>query len=744
MKGQKNEIPALISELFEQEAMSREAMAARLGVSLAALMRWASGQSRPHPPNERVIRKLMGKHTNQSTVSHVFQPALQWSEDNEFRIREAITQTLKQAREILHRSGRLSSRHEALDELSKLLFAHILTIDRGGDGITHSILERESGPAESLRKFVSSCFNKYLPISLSHEIGPGDFDLKFRPTEDRFALELIGCFQTYAPSSLFSAIRKAGELDILNDTFGNFLADSFIDEKELGQYLTPAEVIRFMVRIGLDSLRDSDLNDLCDPNGNDFLIIDPSCGVGSFLAEVIRQLYARVKRNASESNLERWLDKVVGSSVLGIDKSERMIRLALTNLALFGASSVNLHLANSLVRAGNDAKVTDTLKDRAKLILTNPPFGAEYSGHDLIAYKIATEWTDKFPKKVDSELLFFERYIDWLAPGGVLVAIIPDSILTNRGLFASLRKGVGPLVELLSVVSLPKVTFGVAGTNTKTSIIHLRKNVKPTVEAHKAYFAVCENIGYDVSTRGSHRHKVSNGKSDLVQIASEITSTSNEHVGHFVEVREDESRWDATYHAKLPAALQKRLESRTGQLRVKDVAALSDERADPRRFGTDTFNYIEISDIEAKTCSVWSKEVECAEAPSRARKRVRAGDVLVSTVRPERRAVGVVPDGLDKAICSTGFAVLRCRSIEPHILARLVQSDFVNGQILRNNVGVAYPAIDEECLLDVILPVSKKSVDELAEEAKGLESARQNLDRAEERIRAKIKETECS
>ena len=111
-----------------------------------------------------------------------------------------------------------------------------------------------------------------------------------------------------------------------------------------------------------------------------------------------------------------------------------MIKLALTNLALFGIPSVNLHLANSLRRFRNEAEITNQLSGRVKLILTNPPFGAEFSGDDIELYKIATNWSKRSLKSVDSEVLFMERYIDWLAPNGVLVAIVPDSILTNRGL----------------------------------------------------------------------------------------------------------------------------------------------------------------------------------------------------------------------------------------------------------------------------------------------------------------------
>src|SRR5207249_3604972 len=167
-----------------------------------------------------------------------------------------------------------------------------------------------------------------------------------------------------------------------------------------------------------------------------------------------------------------------GRVLVGIDKSERMVRLALTNMAMFGFPTARLHLANSLARNGEDGKLTESLVGKVKLILTNPPFGASFQGNDLVKYQLATNWSRRFPGRLDSELLFMERYLDWLAPGGQLVAIVPDSILTNKAVFEELRRGIANDVELCTVVSLPSVTFGVAGTNTKTSILHLRKKSK--------------------------------------------------------------------------------------------------------------------------------------------------------------------------------------------------------------------------------------------------------------------------
>ena len=90
-------------------------------------------------------------------------------------------------------------------------------------------------------------------------------------------------------------------------------------------------------------------------------------------------------------------------------------------------------------------------------------------------------------------------------------------------------------------------------------------------------------------------------------------------------------------------ALEGRLrETPDSLLRVRDVAKLVNERINPLRFNTQTFQYVEISDIDQRSSVAIPKQVLTSEAPSRARKIAEFGDVLVSTVRPERRTVGVL------------------------------------------------------------------------------------------------------
>ncbi len=149
-------------------------------------------------------------------------------------VRAALVTALRQVRELMHSKGRLSSRHEALDEIAKLLFAHVMSIDTGGSGIGLSLLDGDKEAASALKSFVRDSFRQHLPSSLSHELKLDDFELRLKDSENELATGLIKCLAALSTSSAVTQFRDMGKVDLLNDTFGQFLTDSFTDEKELG------------------------------------------------------------------------------------------------------------------------------------------------------------------------------------------------------------------------------------------------------------------------------------------------------------------------------------------------------------------------------------------------------------------------------------------------------------------------------------------------------------------------------
>lgn len=250
----------------------------------------------------------------------------------------------------------------------------------------------------------------------------------------------------------------------------------------------------------------------------------------------------------------------------------------------------------------------------------------------------------------------------------------------------------------------------------------------------ETFFGEAREVGYDVVTRSGQRRRVRHARTDLPALLAAFMRDRPCQLGRWGKLPADAERWDAGFHA-VPAATQDTIAGGEGEgLLVSDVADLVNERQDPRRREDAEFDYIEISDVDGRTGLVGHKRLTAAEAPSRARKLVRADDVLVSTVRPERGAVGVVPPHLDGAICSTGFAVLRCKDIHPVALAWLLKSGAVRQQMVRHNIGIAYPAIAEETCLSLVLPVSRARLEELSEAALALDQAQAAFEAARQRM----------
>jgi N-6 DNA Methylase len=697
-------IPNLVERLITMHGGNTALAAERLGSSVASLSRYRAGDTRPR----RIVEERLRHIVDGMGDDLVSQSRLQHDDQRLSALENAIASTLNALREEFHRTASISNRQDVLDLVAVLVFAHVTSIDKGGLGLGSHLLSSSKTAVDSVNAFVQSALAKHLPDFNGYGPDPSRLFTEMTMADERFCNALLSIFERDAAA--FRELHNIGHDDLINDVFSRFMATSFVDEKEMGQYLTPPEVTRFMVQVAFESLDTETQQTLLDPDACAEVgpILDPSCGVGSFLAESVRFLHSKVReRNPEKAGA--WLERFVSTNVIGIDKSDRMLRLASFNLGMFGVQTANLFLANGLAREGSDSKVTLPLEGKAHIILTNPPFGATYTGDDLACFAIAHG-----KSRVASEVLFLERYIDWVAPGGVIASVVPDSVLVNRAVFSELREWLRSKCDVVAVFSLPPVTFAAAGTSTKTSILVLRRQGSK-VDAG-TFFGEIRDVGYDVNTRSGQRRRIRHGKNDMPALFRAFSGTGESNLGRWSKLPKDALRWDAGFHASADAKC-----GVASRVVVSDVADLADERCDPKNLGVKSFDYIEIGDVDGKTGLVGHKHIPVNEAPSRARKRVKAGDVLVSTVRPERGTIGVVPTHLDGAVCSTGFAVVRCHTIHPIALAWLLRTEAVRRQMIRHNIGIAYPAIADSTCLELQLPVDAAGIEKLAGDANALE-----------------------
>ena len=139
---------------------------------------------------------------------------------------------------------------------------------------------------------------------------------------------------------------------------------------------------------------------------------------------------------------------------------------------------------------------------------------------------------------------------------------------------------------------------------------------------------------------------------------------------------------------------------------LKRIAALNPEALPEDTDPEWTFPYVDIGNVTFGAGITGTELVRFADAPSRARRRVRNGDTIVSTVRTYLRAIAPVWNQPDDLIVSTGFAVIRARPpMDAGYLSWALRSNVFVESVVADSVGVSYPAIAPSVLGSLPVPV---------------------------------------
>lgn len=135
---------------------------------------------------------------------------------------------------------------------------------------------------------------------------------------------------------------------------------------------------------------------------------------------------------------------------------------------------------------------------------------------------------------------------------------------------------------------------------------------------------------------------------------------------------------------------------------LKYFASSNDESLSNLESDDFELNYIDISTVGFTYLKMLPVRYKFKDAPSRARRIVRRGDTIISTVRTYLKSMCYIDEELDNHIASTGFSVLRPNSsVFPKLLAYSLSCDYFVNQISRNSIGVSYPAISDSKLLGI-------------------------------------------
>ncbi|MBR0672246.1 HsdM family class I SAM-dependent methyltransferase [Neoroseomonas soli] len=304
-----------------------------------------------------------------------------------------------------------------------------------------------------------------------------------------------------------SAIVRAVELlqhydisgspvDIKGRAFQNVLLPAI--RSGMGQYFTPKQVISFVVQA-------------MNPKVGD-LIMDPFCGSGHFLTEALD--HVRRTRAAEDKAFHEF----AFTRLHGIEKSDRMVRVAMTDMRLHGDGHSNIRCVDALLPFEN---YPDLHEGSFDLIMTNPPFGSDLPA-EAIAQLGPFEIGQGRRGTLPLEIVGLERCVQLLRPGGRLAIVLPDSVLGNRSTSYA-RDWLWSTTRVRGIVSLPIETFTPFGANIKTSVLIVRKmeHGERAEADYPVFMADITNVGHDAAGRTIQGSELTVAAEAFVQFINE-------------------------------------------------------------------------------------------------------------------------------------------------------------------------------------------------------------------------------
>jgi type I restriction enzyme M protein len=508
-----------------------------------------------------------------------------------------------------------------------------------------------------------------------------------------------------------------------------------------GEFFTPHPIVRLAVEMIAPQPQER--------------VIDPACGSGGFLIQTI----AYIQRNNST------LDKTtyIRECARGIEFNPDVALSAMLRLVMEGGAGAEITCANALLE-------NEQLNNTFDVVLTNPPFGNKGKVKDrriLKSYTLARKWGKtvagdwEITKTVlpgqSPDILFIEKCLKLLRPGGRMAIVLPDGLLQNVS-NSPVRFWIRSQAKVLGVVSIPQEAFVPYGTGIKTSLLLLQK--LPASNHGECFMARIQKIGYDV--KGQPIYKCDDGgkllrssagaqlvDDDIEEIAAAYKRFKQGQFApadkiYFVLDQQLNSRLDAEHYQPEDQRLIEQLKAGNAR-RLGEIADILDETDDFRLATDSDIRYIAISEVDARTMQVVSQQVlKAHEAPSRATYRVRQGDIITavsgaSTGTP-RQATALITEDEDGAICSNGFAVLRnIHGIEPLFLLAYMRTEYYLRQVRRLMTGHAIPAISIEDLSNVLVPIpSQAEQKKIASAIASIQAMRKEALKTGERVAAEI------
>lgn len=393
---------------------------------------------------------------------------------------------------------------DVFEEVFKLIFTKLYDEMESGRDKTRTLVFRNYGDTESeLKMKIQRVFDE----AKNKWEGVFSDDNKINLT----ASHLSVCVASLQDVKLFNS-----NLDVIDDAFEYLMSKTSKGEK--GQYFTPRYVIDMCVK-------------MLNPKKTETMI-DTAAGSCGFPIHTTFHVWEQIlgENGIEQSHLFTSQEKpaecidYVNEKVFAIDFDEKAVRVARTLNLIAGDGQTNVLHLNSLDyerwnETTKDEKWQDTYyegwrkikKLRTKkdsdyefkfdVLMANPPFAGDIKESRIISkYELGKKADGKYQNKVGRDVLFIERNLNFLKPGGRMAIVLPQGRFNNAS-DINIREFIAERCRILAVVGLHGNVFK-PHTGTKTSVLFVQKwddELCPKVDDYPIFFATMKEPSKDNS-----------------------------------------------------------------------------------------------------------------------------------------------------------------------------------------------------------------------------------------------------
>lgn len=348
-------------------------------------------------------------------------------------------------------------------------------------------------------------------ISLLFENVKEEYKAIFDPSD---TIRLEPKVLAYLVSQLQMYSLLESDVDVKGRAYEEIVGSNLRGDR--GEFFTPRNICQLAVT-------------MLEPTEKD-LVLDPACGTGGFLITAMNHVIAKIQAE----ELKKWrgdaeraatttrdrIKRYAGKFIVGIDFNPELVKATKMNMVMNNDGSGGLYQANSLENPGtwSDELRARKLIGKINMIFTNPPFGSKIPISDpsiLEQFDLGYAWTynasedtwtktDRIQKSQPPEILFIERCVRFLRPGGRCALVLPDGILGSPGL-GYVREWILRNTRILASIDLHPDTFQ-PHVSVQTSLLVLERKLDELIALETAagrmndyqvFMAVANHIGHD-------------------------------------------------------------------------------------------------------------------------------------------------------------------------------------------------------------------------------------------------------